>query len=1175
MKKLFITVITLFLIQESFKAQILINKEWEQTNGIPSVAFNYQTSVKDKSNNIIIIGNTYRPGQQENVYLVKYSSDGTFLWDKELNGLSSAVDLGIDVTTDVNDNIYCTGVMHDSSATHSSIFVIKVDKDGNDKWDSKIYDSFSGYAAPSDIMIIGNKVYISGTLQTGTFSFLGIISAFDTTDGSNLWNVRRGFSNSYNGFVGMTYNAFNQRVTAHGFSGLSFTNWKYYSVTVAASNGAFVSQDTSSASTVGFSSPVDIIKDKKDNMYVAGFIQKSSSDFDIRVVKFDSAFIKIWEKDFDWNGKDDRPTAINFTNDDESSLFVTGYSRNNSDVNLAALIKLSAVNGDTLFKFRNEAFESKLEKIQADPISQTVYVVGSRIINGKSHYLTQAFDTSGLLKWERTFAKGSQSEGKTLTIDSFGKITVSGRTYDTAWQYTTIQYDKWETPTDYYEDTASNPVFMQKRILVKVNQDSVNITMMNEKDKRFGSISDFMGQAIQDSFVSYFGTAMSNSVVSKICQIRPVDSISVTRVGTQFNMKNTSTLLAINYPESIRTSEIEICKTISSRLFGTIIYAHPDYLGTLDSANDTHYGTSQFSLRNTASYPGASINIHPAWDLLGDDSLSFIRVGVIDDGADWSHPDLGDRIKGGYNYENSSNIFSSNIGKGDHGTKVAGIIGAIRNNALGVAGIAGGTVGTVNPNNGGVSLYPIRVLMPSIVPVSKVYAAILDNISYIPDEPDYAYGLQIINCSWGFSPNEPYFVDTNIYALQDAIYYANKNFVSIVASRGNSGNNLHRFPATYGDGWVLSVGGSGSNGERAVNLNTQGANTYNSNFGRDMDFIAPSWDAMIRTTGTGNLYPSFARTSAAAAHVTGIVAMIKAYLDTHSSFINYTMPDDIENILQISASDKSVAGYDDTTGWGLVDAGAALELVNKNSRYLKHFIYGHNSSDQLSSQFITGPFQATFTGPFQINNVWHKEGKYNVELYQLEATIFAVLDNINDVVLHDWNLGSYCDFLAPIDTAVINPSQSNSTNDAYYDPLLGTFAITGNFYKVFDTLNNFLGFYPNDYVSPPTSFYAGVGAIIQKEGTGIKPIKTNDCYLTVYPVPSSTYNKVDISLSKPAHISLSLFDVSGRKISQIFNAHVAEKNTTVTNDVATLSDGVYFYKAIVNGETFTLKFIKN
>ena len=77
-----------------------------------------------------------------------------------------------------------------------------------------------------------------------------------------------------------------------------------------------------------------------------------------------------------------------------------------------------------------------------------------------------------------------------------------------------------------------------------------------------------------------------------------------------------------------------------------------------------------------------TIGVPAAWDItIGSDAVT---IAIVDSGVDLTHPDLVDRIAGGWNlYDHNAN-YNDLTG---HGTKVAGVAGAATDNAIGVAGV--------------------------------------------------------------------------------------------------------------------------------------------------------------------------------------------------------------------------------------------------------------------------------------------------------------------------------------------------------------------------------------------------------------------------------------------------------------------------------------------------------
>src|SRR5437773_1453018 len=84
-----------------------------------------------------------------------------------------------------------------------------------------------------------------------------------------------------------------------------------------------------------------------------------------------------------------------------------------------------------------------------------------------------------------------------------------------------------------------------------------------------------------------------------------------------------------------------------------------------------------------------------AWTVHAEDAWASSTgtgqiVGVVDTGADATHPDLAGRVLSGAEFTTQSDT-STGDGTNDdngHGTHVSGIVAAVANNATGVAGLA-------------------------------------------------------------------------------------------------------------------------------------------------------------------------------------------------------------------------------------------------------------------------------------------------------------------------------------------------------------------------------------------------------------------------------------------------------------------------------------------------------
>ena len=67
-----------------------------------------------------------------------------------------------------------------------------------------------------------------------------------------------------------------------------------------------------------------------------------------------------------------------------------------------------------------------------------------------------------------------------------------------------------------------------------------------------------------------------------------------------------------------------------------------------------------------------------------------------------------------------------------------------------------------------------------------------------------------------------------------------------------------------------------------------------------------------------------------------------------------------------------------------------------------------------------------------------------------------------------------------------------------------------------------------------------------------------------YPNPFNPSTNISFSLPKQGFVKLTIFDATGREVSQIVNENLSAGNYSYSFNAANLSSGVYFYKLIVN-----------
>jgi subtilisin family serine protease len=339
-----------------------------------------------------------------------------------------------------------------------------------------------------------------------------------------------------------------------------------------------------------------------------------------------------------------------------------------------------------------------------------------------------------------------------------------------------------------------------------------------------------------------------------------------------------------------------------------VVYAEPDFVVHTSTTPNDQYFNLLWGMRNTGqtvnSDPGtagADINAPGAWS--GNYSFptgdSNFVIAVIDTGIQRTHPDLAanmwinageipgngidddgngyiDDVYGWNFYDNNNNPDDS----GGHGTHVAGTIGAVGNNSIGVVGVnwqcqlmALKFIG----RRGGYTSDAIRALNYAV-----------------------ANGAKVSNNSWGGGAYSQ--------ALDDSINSAGIAGHLFVAAAGNDSRNSDAtpsYPGSYTLDNIISV---------AATNNDDGLASFSNYGATSVDIGAPG--VMIASTYKGSGYVYMDGTSMASPHVAGVAALVWSYQPA------LTLSEVRTRILSTARPVPSLAGKA-VTG-GVVNAHAAM-----------------------------------------------------------------------------------------------------------------------------------------------------------------------------------------------------------------------------------------------------------
>ncbi|MEV4757071.1 type VII secretion-associated serine protease mycosin [Micromonospora sp. NPDC049559] len=267
-----------------------------------------------------------------------------------------------------------------------------------------------------------------------------------------------------------------------------------------------------------------------------------------------------------------------------------------------------------------------------------------------------------------------------------------------------------------------------------------------------------------------------------------------------------------------------------------------------------------------------------------------VTVAVIDSGVSPDHPALAGQVHEGYDFIQPST--HGTCDESGHGTMIAGII-----------------AGRVTPNSGFHGIAPNAAILPVRVLRDEQKSFNQDDPNRIATAIRWAvdHGAKVVNLS---------LVTPRTAALDAAVQYAQDHDVVLVAAAGNEGGgqqaNQPAYPAAYPG--VIAVAG----------VDEQGAHVTTSTAGNYVDIAAPGKNIEgPAPNGGGYVVKAEGGTSFAAAYVSGVVALVRAYRT------DLDAPSVVRRVLR--TADHSAGGWDPDVGYGVVNPYWAVTSVAGNA----------------------------------------------------------------------------------------------------------------------------------------------------------------------------------------------------------------------------------------------------
>ncbi|MEO5585172.1 MAG: SBBP repeat-containing protein, partial [Flavobacteriales bacterium] len=711
-------------------AQIYVNKEWVETNGLPD-SLHWTATTLDAQKQLIVTGTTVVAPGNTDILTTKYDRKGNVLWEMTWGGATSGMDHGVAIAVDVHDYVYVAGATFSGPSLYDMV-VLKYSSTGTLIWAHSWNGANGLNDIPTGIAVDpAENVVVSGGSQTLATDWDMAVLKLDH-DGQEVWSASYDHAGLFDIAAAVTWSGGGDPVIS-GASAIFANKWEQTSVRLDRNYGTVLSVQVVSTAGVGLDQVTAVAHDTTGNIYITGYTE-NGNDRDIQTVKLNPVLGLLWVRTYGAAGSYDEARSIAL--DDNGNVLVAGFAANTYGGRDMITLKYDTA-GTLLWEARRKCddptWQAEATSIGTDTNGEIV-VTGTLSTGTGTDMLAFKYAPDGKLLWEKTYdgPNGGNDKAFNIVPDRDGNYYVTGLSagMGATQSYTVLKYAELKHAAILAEDPPRTPIAASNEIVVRFAPDMIDQDFAGNKGLQFAPLGTIIDSALIADIKTKCGLDLSKQNSIKIYQnATPQQQYVTSKLGRQVPMPPLWAALRVLLPEGSDIHQVLPAlndRTGPDALFPRIRYAEPNWVPQLGAVvpNDPLYAPVQAGLHYTATYPNAGVNAEGAW-ALGMWSNPSVKLGIFDTGIRYTHEDFnlneqagtpgtlfGTKIEGGYDYVPGVNVVIQSAADPDpngHGTWSAGIAGAIRNNGIGISSIGGGDKFDDNLNTGA-ALYAMKFM---------------------------------------------------------------------------------------------------------------------------------------------------------------------------------------------------------------------------------------------------------------------------------------------------------------------------------------------------------------------------------------------------------------------------------------------------------------------------------